>query len=99
MLRRVIASPTAFSDPGSTKISVPHTVPAVAPTHHCRGTNLLKAEHAKQFTEAVQTLLEQAIDGFIGPVARCAGALVMILCWRSRSGIVVYLMSMVGRPV
>ena len=70
MIRRVIARRTAFSDPGSTKIALPRHRAGGRAAHHRRRADLLEAEHAEQLAESVQALLEQAVDGFEGAVAR-----------------------------
>ena len=66
----VIARRTAFSEPGSMKITVPRATPAQARDEHRGAADLLVAERAEELAEAVEPLLEQARDRFVGAVAR-----------------------------
>ena len=66
----VIARRTAFSDPGSMKIAVPRATPAQARESMAALPISCVAERAKELAEAVEPLLEQVRDRFVGAVAR-----------------------------
>ena len=66
----VIARRTAFSEPGSRKMTVPRATPAQARDEHRGAADFLVAERAKQLAESVEALLEQVRDRFVGAVAR-----------------------------